>query len=224
MQVMTSLLGYIGRWMPTIFLIVSAVIAIMAIGRGAGAEQKGPYLLRAGDTVEVIVLEDPELTRRALVRPDGKISLPIAGTLTAEGRSPEQLQSSIRSRLTSNFIEPPSVTVSLVGIALEEEIEEVEEVDDPREFYVVGEVARPGRFEYPSDKTISVLQALTVAGGLNAFAARKRIQVREVVEEGERVRLFNYEAVEDGSGINPDDLATLADGAIIIVPERGLFE
>lgn len=201
--------------------VLSALMLVAAAGV-ASAQSGGTYVLKIGDVVQVIVLEDPELTRTALIRPDGKISLPIAGTLTAEGRTPEQLRSIIRSRLAGNFIEPPSVTVAVSSVALEDP--EVEEPAEEKEFFVLGEVARPGRYTFDEDETVTILEALSIAGGPGAFAARKRIQIREVVEEVETVRLFNYDAVEEGFAVTASDLAALADGAVIIVPERGLFE
>ncbi|MEM7505787.1 MAG: polysaccharide biosynthesis/export family protein [Pseudomonadota bacterium] len=196
--------------------------AAAATVTGASAQTGGTYVLKIGDTIQVIVLEDPELTRTVLIRPDGRISLPIAGTLTAEGRTPEQLRNIIRSRLAGNFIEPPSVTVSVSSVALEEA--EVEEPEERGEFFVLGEVARPGRYTFEMDEAITILEALSVAGGPGPFAARARIQIREVVEDVETVRLFNYDAVEDGFAVTASDLAALADGAVIVVPERGLFE
>ncbi|MEM9097669.1 MAG: polysaccharide biosynthesis/export family protein [Pseudomonadota bacterium] len=199
-----------------------ALVLGLIVGSGLAAyaaEDEGPYLLAPGDTIDVTVLEDPELNRTVLVRPDGKVALPIAGTLTAEGRSPEQLMRVIRSRLSSNFIEPPNVTVSLTSLGTEDE-----EEDETLSVYILGEVARPGRYDYEDDETLNVLQALTLAGGPGPFAARKRIQVREVVEDTETLRLFDYDAAEDGLLNTSQDLADLTDEAVIIVPERGLFE
>ncbi len=71
---------------------------------------------------------------------------------------------------------------------------------------------------------MTVLQALTLAGGVGPFAAVKRIQIREVVDGIETVRLFNYEAVEDGASVTAADFEPLSDGAILIVPERGFLE
>ncbi|MEM8792713.1 MAG: polysaccharide biosynthesis/export family protein [Pseudomonadota bacterium] len=206
------------RLIKTFALLVG--LFIMTSGMVANAaDTDEPYLLVPGDTLDITVLEDPELNRSVLVRPDGKIALPIAGTLTAEGRSPEQLMRVIRSRLASNFIEPPNVTVSVTSVSEEEEDE-----DDIFSVFILGEVNRPGRYDYESEEKINVLQALTLAGGPGPFAARARIQVREMVETIETLRLFDYNAAESGLLNTDRDLADLADGAVIIVPERGLFE
>ncbi len=178
------------------------------------AVEETPYMLQPGDTVDISVLEDSSLNRQVLVRPDGRISLPLAGTITAEGRSPEELQAEIRNRLADDFIEPPTVTVSLTGTSVAEEELDVVSI------YVIGQVGSPGRFEV--DGPVDVLQALALAGGPGIFAAKSRIQIRRRTEAGgETVTLFDYTAVEEGIGV---ELQVIDDGDVVVVPERGLFE
>lgn len=202
-------------------LALGAVIAAF-LSFSAFAQDGELYLLGPGDVLEVTVLEDPDLGRQLLVRPDGRVTMPLAGTVLAEGRTPEQVQATIRSRLGRNFVEPPTVTVAVVSVRedVEEEVEEIVLND----VYVLGEVARPGRFEYEDDEPLTVLQALSLAGGVGPFAAIKRIQVREVIDGIETVRLFNYEAVQEGAGVSAADFEPLTDGAILIIPERGFLE
>ncbi len=203
---------------PALGALIAAFLTV-----SASAQSGEVYRLVPGDVMEVTVLEDPDLGRQVLVRPDGRISMPLAGTLMAEGRTPEQVQASIRARLARNFVEPPTVNVAVVSVKeglAEEDIEETVMND----VYILGEVGRPGRFEYEMEEPVTVLQALTLAGGVGPFAAVKRIQVREIIDGVETVRLFNYEAVEDGANVNPAYFEALADGAILIVPERGFLE
>ncbi len=191
------------------------------IGMAAHAQDKTvePYVIHPGDTLVVNVLEDPQLDAQVLVLPDGRISLPVAGTLTAAGLTPQQLSSTVKSRLRGNFVQPPDVTVTVSALAEQSAADE-----QLLEVYVLGEVARPGRYAYKTDETITVAKALSLAGGLGPFAARERIQVRELVEDAEVMRLFNYKAFEKGMISNSRDLAALSDGAVVVVPERGLFE
>ncbi len=201
---------------PALGAMIAAFLSISAY-----AQDSDVYRLVPGDVVEVTVLEDPDLGRQLLVRPDGRVSMPLAGTVMAGGRTPEQVQGTIRARLARNFVEPPTVTVAVVSVR--EGVGEVEETV-LSEVYVLGEVPRPGRFEYEAEDQLTVLQALTLAGGVGPFAAIKRIQVREVVDGVETVRLFNYEAVEDGANVSAADFEPLVDGAILVVPERGFLE
>lgn len=196
--------------------LLAGLISVLCMAGLAQAQTEIPdeYTLAPGDRVEISVLEDPSLNRQALVRPDGKISMPLAGTIEVAGTSPEEVQSLIRQRLAKDFIEPPTVTVSLLAVGLDEEL--------LPSFYVLGEVANSGRYTFDEEKPVTVLQALSLAGGLDVFAARKRIQVRRYGAEGETLRLFNYNAVESGDELPPPFF--MEDGDVIIVPERGLFE
>ena len=197
--------------------LVAALILILSVAGLAQAqtEAAGDYTLAPGDQLDISVLEDPSLNRQVLVRPDGKISMPLAGTIEAAGRTPEEVQSLIRQRLAKDFIEPPTVTVSLLALGLEEDIL-------LPAFYVLGEVAQPGRFAFEEEKPVTVLQALALAGGPGVFAARKRIQIRRYGAEGSALQVFNYDAVEDGEELPPP--LFLQDGDVVIVPERGIFE
>lgn len=169
-----------------------------------------------GDVLLINVLEDPTLDAEVLVRPDGIITVPLAGAVMAAGRTPEEIAAAVREKLRPNFIEPPSVTTALralaaAGAAQEEELLTV---------YVLGEVNNPGGFAVK--KPVGLLQALSLAGGAGIFAARERIQLRLRNGQGaEQVVLVDYEAIEDGAAA-PDIL--LGDGDTVVVPERGLFE
>lgn len=195
-------------------IVISGAMLLTAFSATAQS-----YLVQNGDRLEVTVLEDPGLNRTVLVRPDGRISLPLAGTVQAAGNSPEQVQAAIRRNLSSQFVQPPTVTVSVV--ALGEASAATSEVEGTASIYVIGEVARPGplQIELPMD----ALRALAVAGGPGVFAARQRIQIRRQDADGtENVFLFDYDAIERGAV--PIDQIMLADGDVIVVPERRLFE
>lgn len=199
---------------------VAAVLSLTLLaGGGASAQETEPesdiYRLSPGDSVEVTVLEDPSLNRQVLILPDGRISLPIAGTVMAMGSTPEQLAKKIRGRLGSVFVSPPTVTVSAIGLSQESVEEEI-----PDLIYVLGEVRSPGAF--PFEKPMNVTQILALAGGPGPYAARSRIQIHRMVDGVETVEVYDYEALEDGdsAAIGP----VLADGDIIVVPERSLFD
>lgn len=181
-------------------------------------EDEELFVLSPGDVVSVSVLEDASLDRQVLVRPDGRVTFPLAGTLPAADRSLEDLQESIRAALASDFIEPPTVTVALVQPS--EAAAAAAEQEDLQFIYVIGQVANPGR--HPITEPVDVLRALAIAGGPGVFAATSRIQVRNRDENGgEVVRLFDYEAVQEGAGA---EMIEVGNGDVVVVPERGLFE
>lgn len=188
-------------------LIVAAVFAVSA----AAAQD---FEIAPGDSLSITVLEDPGLNREVLVRPDGKISLPLAGTVQAAGLTPEALQKAVQRALGRDFVQPPTVTVSLSALGRDNLQQERTVI------YVIGQVANPGRYEV--EPPIDALQALALSGGAGPFAARQRIQIRRTVNGVETVTFFNYDLVE--SGATPLARVRLEDGDVIVVPERGLFE
>ncbi|MEM9780998.1 MAG: polysaccharide biosynthesis/export family protein [Pseudomonadota bacterium] len=215
-----------------VLVLTAFILPAAALGQSADAgDDDAPvvdegFVLRPGDVLSVSVLEDANLNRQLLVRPDGKVTMPIAGTIDAAGRTPEQLQRIILSRLSRDFITPPTVDVSLASLGLANQQREQDGVVAEEELeagfvYVIGQVTRPGPVPFEVEKPLDVLQALAVAGGVSPFAAVSRIQVRRRTEIGEEVQLFDYERIEDGV---IGEIVTLQDGDVIVVPERGLFE
>jgi polysaccharide export outer membrane protein len=174
--------------------------------------QSAGYRIQPGDELAITVLEDDTLNRQLLVLPDGTISVPLAGTVRAGGRSVEAVEDAIADQLASNFAVRPSVFVSVVT---------VDETYGSFPIFVMGQVATPGMVEVEPGTTL--LQAVALAGGLDRFAATRRIQLRRRDSTGqERLYLFNYKAVERGGAIQ--SMITLREGDVIIVPERRLFE
>ena len=188
-----------------------AVLAVLLAAPMAVAQSAG-YRIQPGDQLAITVLEDDTLNRQLLVLPDGRISVPLAGSIQASGRSVDTVESAIADRLASNFAVRPSVFVSVV---------EISEEGETFPIYVLGQVATPGLVEVEPGTTL--LQAVALAGGLDRFAATKRIQLRRTDPTGqERLFLFNFKAVERGGAIQ--SMITLREGDVLIVPERRLFE
>jgi polysaccharide export outer membrane protein len=188
-------------------VLVSALAVPLALAQSAG------YRIKAGDQLAITVLEDDTLNRQALVLPDGRISVPLAGSVRAAGNTVETVEKTIADRLASNFAVRPSVFVSVIAVDEEEETFPI---------FVLGQVGGPGQVEVEPGTTL--LQAIALAGGLDRFAATKRIQLRRTDSSTgqERLYLFNYKAVERGGSIQ--SMITLREGDVIIVPERRLFE
>lgn len=175
------------------------------------------YKLQRGDTIEISVWQDDKLNRQAVVRPDGRISVPLAGHLRAAGSSLEAVEARLKQRLQKFYSETLDVTVALIGRPEPQPAEE--EIVEPTVLYITGEVRNPGRFAVTEPTT--VLQALAISGGLGPFAAKKRIQIRRKVDENFVVMRFNYNDVESGRDLADNIL--LQEGDVIIVPEKGLF-
>ena len=189
----------------------------LIFGITAHHAQAQGYQIKAGDTLRIEVLEDASLNRTVLVAPDGRISVPQAGTISVRGQSVETVQSNLTQRLASNFANTPNVFVSIEQLAQPRpSTPRVPEPDPVITVYVLGEVGNPGRVEV--EPGTNVLQMFAVMGGFTRFAATKRIQLRR---GGTVVANLNYDQIELGGN---GGQTTLADGDVIVVPQRKLFE
>lgn len=192
---------------PLISIAIGAV-ALPAVAQG--------YRIQSGDTLRIEVLEDESLNREVLVRPDGRINIPLAGSLRAGGRSVEQVSDELARLLAPNFASQPNVFVSLG--ALNEPREPFRRTID---VFVIGEAGSPGR--HTPERGTTLLQFFGEMGGFSRFAATKRIMLRRTDNSGkETVYQFNYDAMLDGTGTGAS--TKLADGDVIVIPERRLFE
>jgi len=145
------------------------------------------YTIGPDDVLVVNVWKEPEISRNVVVRPDGKISLPLVGDLRADGRTPVQLQEDIKGQL-SNYLSNPEVAVI------------VQEARSQK-FNILGEVEHPG--SYPLSRSMTILDAIALAGGLRDFAKSRKIYVLRVGSDGSRMRLrFNYKEVIKGQSLS----------------------
>ena len=119
------------------------------------------FLLGPEDVLEVTVWRNQDLSRTVVVRPDGKISLPLIGDIQASGLNASQVAVKIAARLTE-YKENPNVSVSLKEV-------------NSYFIFVLGEVLKPGK--YPLKSYATVLQGVSMAGGFTPFASKNRMQV-----------------------------------------------
>lgn len=198
--------------------MMALVIAPMAFAQGS-------YRIQAGDTLAISVLEDPNLNRSVLVRPDGGISLPIAGNIQAGGNSISAVERLVTERLASGFSIKPTVSVALAAVgpvaSAVQQARAVEAANTKVDIFFMGEVNGTGNQQVERGTTL--LQAIATAGGLTQFAADSRIQLRRTGRDGrETIFLFDYDAVQNGAQITNN--LVVQNGDVIVVPERRLFE
>ncbi|CUH49054.1 polysaccharide biosynthesis/export family protein [Ruegeria atlantica] len=192
------------------FRVLFGLFTIMFFAVSAQAQSN--YRIKSGDTLNIEVLEDTSLNRNTLVLPDGSINFPLAGGISAGGRTVDQVKTDLTNALASNFAAPPTVFVSVGAIALPAPA--VASVPTTQAIYVTGEITNPGKLEATPGTTI--LHAIAQAGGLTRFAADKRIQLRR----GNQVFLYNYRTNDGGIPSS----TVLTPGDVIVVPQRKLFE
>jgi polysaccharide export outer membrane protein len=158
------------------------------------------YIIQSNDILQIFVWKEPNLTGKVLVRPDGRISFPLVQDMQAAGLNPGQLKEKIE-RTLKEYIEVPNVTVM------------VDTIQSYRVF-VNGRVAKPGAIT--NEKPISVLQALSLAGGFLEFANTSEIVIIRGSGEDSTLYRFNYPEVIRGKNFNQN--MPLKSGDVVIVP------
>src|SRR5262249_8794549 len=119
------------------------------------------YVIGADDVLDVTFWRDKEMSAEVAVRPDGKIALPLLNEVQAAGLTPEQLRLAV-TKEASRFVEDPNATVVVKAI-------------NSRKVYITGQVSKPGMYSLAHVTTI--LQLISMAGGLQEYADQKDISV-----------------------------------------------
>ena len=131
----------------------------------------GEYRLEAGDEVKVFVLNEPDLSDDYIIDGSGTISLPLIGEVLVRGKTLRELDTQITARLADGFLRSPDVSVELLNYP---------------PYYILGEVNKPGQYDYAEDLT--VLKAVATAQGFTHRANQKVIVIRGA-DDAEEVRV-----------------------------------
>ena len=178
----------------------AAAMLALAFAPHAHAQQQPDYTVNPGDTLDVAVWKEEDLTKSVIVRPDGKFSFPLVGELNALNRTVAQIQTDIGNKLKP-YIPDPVVSVAVKSL-------------DGCKIYVIGQVNKPG--SYTMNPRINVLQALSIAGGMTPFAATNDVMVLRGAANAQRSMPFRYGEVVKGRNLNQNVL--LEPGDVVIVP------
>ena len=150
---------------------------------GATGGHDDTYVIGEADVLSINVWKEADISRSVPVRSDGRISLPLAGEIQAAGQTPLKLEQEIASKL-KNYIAEPEVTVMVQQI-------------NSQKFNILGQVSKPGSF--PLTNSMTVLDAIALAGGFRDFAKQKSIYVLRQNPGGSETRIpFNYKSVIAG--------------------------
>ena len=162
------------------------------------------YFIGPEDVLDITVWKNADLSRQVTVRPDGRISLPLIGDITAVGKTAAQLSEDISAKL-KEYKEHPQVSIV------------VKEVNSYA-IYVLGEVVKPGK--YPLKSKTTLLQAITIASGLTPMAERNKIVVfRFAKDGGGRIKMkASYDDIVLRDGSTQD--IELKPGDQIVVPSE----
>jgi protein involved in polysaccharide export with SLBB domain len=162
------------------------------------------YILAPNDVVEIKVYQEDDLETKARIGQDGSISFPLIGVVCVGGRTIGQAGALIRDKLAKDYLVNPQVTL-------------IVDEYSKRRFTVLGQVQKPGSFEIPSEETVTLLQAIAMAGGYTRLADKANVKVtRATAGETATLTLDTKRESDQGKAMSfailPEDTVT--------VPER----
>lgn len=158
------------------------------------------YTIGPGDILDISVWKDEALTKMVAVLPDGKVSFPLIGEVTAGGKTLAEFRQELEKKL-SRYV--PDINLSIVVTQINSMI-----------VYVIGRVNKPGMFALNTN--VTVLQALAMAGGLNPFAKRSKIKIFRETGGKTQILPFDYDDVTKGQDLGQN--IQLKRGDTVVVP------
>ncbi|MGC6416613.1 MAG: polysaccharide biosynthesis/export family protein [Bradymonadia bacterium] len=159
--------------------------------------------LGPGDVVEVRVYQEKDLSGLFRIGVDGVFTYPLVGAVEAKGLSAAELADRLEKRLKAGYLRKPQVSVFVKEF-------------NSKKVFVLGEVRKPGTFRFEDKMTI--VQAVTLAGGLKALAAKDRLILTRVVDGNEKKFVVPFKRISEGRVSN----VFLQPGDIVFVPESWL--
>lgn len=182
------------------YLIIALIhLTAMLFLASTGLADDASYLVGPGDVLEISVWKDESLSRNVIVPPDGVISFPLIGDIRVSQMTVTTLRDTISKKL-SEYVPDATVTVLLVQI-------------NSLRAYVIGKVNKPGQFSI--DLNTTVMQILSMAGGLNPYADDGRINIlRQNGLQTTRI-LFDYKNVSKGQDLEQNILIQRGDVVIV---------
>lgn len=183
-----------------ICLVLLMLSAYMNTELAVAADKPALYQLRHGDRILISVWREDALQREVVVLPDGSITFPLIGRVEVAGLSTPEVEQSITARL-KKYISAPAVSVVIVGM-------------DGHRAYVTGKVVHPGPLII--NGPITVLDAISVSGGLDRFANEGKIKVIREKPDGYEILAVDYNDIISGKNISTN--FQLKAGDTLVVP------
>lgn len=161
------------------------------------------YVLSPSDLLQIKVYQEPDLETKLRLGKDGSATFPLLGTVNLGGKTLEEATTYIRDRLEKDYLVNPQVTVTVVEYS-------------KRRFTVLGQVQKPGYYEIPNEESVTLLQAIAMAGGYSRLADPSQITVKRKVACREVSFKLNARAMARDNGalsfeILPDDIITASE-------------
>ncbi|MFH1935294.1 MAG: polysaccharide biosynthesis/export family protein [Pseudomonadota bacterium] len=177
-----------------------SVFLLLVIANAVALAAESTYQIGPGDVLEISVWKDESLTRQLVVPPDGIMSFPLIGDLDVKYMTVTDVRKAITKKL-SEYV--PDATVSVILLKL-----------DSLRAYVIGKVHNPGQFAITMET--SVMQILSMAGGINPFADGNKILILRQINTKTVKIPFNHDQVMKGESLQQNIL--IQRGDVVVVP------
>jgi len=187
-------------------LVFSTLFQLSALAAGETAVSKD-YVLEPGDVVGVKVFQEPDLDRELRVSQEGDVYFPLIGKIEATGRTLAAIEQAVRDAYDRDYLVNPQISIVVLKYQI-------------RTVNVLGAVNSPQAVEYPPEQRLTLLDAISRAGGFNRLADRRRVRLTRTLYDG-RVENTVINADEMMSGMAKDPLVLKKDD-VVFVPERVL--
>src|SRR2546430_16619602 len=162
------------------------------------------YVLSASDVVQVKVYQEDDLETKVRIARDGTTSFPLIGVIKLGGKTVEQAANLIRDELGKDYLVNPQVTLTVIEYA-------------KRRFTVLGQVQKPGTYEIPNEESVTLLQAIAMAGGYTRLANKANITVTR--SPNGKKATFSLDVNHATNDLKTEPFVILPDDTIT-VPER----
>jgi polysaccharide export outer membrane protein len=167
----------------------------------APVSDSSDHRLGPNDTIEVRVFQEPDLDAKVSLSKDGRAALPLIGEVVLEGLTTAQASAAIGDRYRKGYLKHPKVTVSIVEYA-------------KRRFTILGPVAKPGSYFFPTGESLTLLQAVGMAGGFTRVARASKVTIRRGGPNGRTITVDAKKMAREGGtpvAIQPGDIITVSE-------------
>jgi protein involved in polysaccharide export with SLBB domain len=182
----------------------TGVVCLGIFAFSANAQDAGNYKISANDLLDFKVFQEPDLDAQVRVAGDGSAIFPLIGSVSLAGKTVAEATAVLRQHYLNGYLVNPQISLIITSYS-------------KRTFTVLGQVQRPGSYDIQSDRTISLLEAIGMAGGYSRIADPGKITVRRRENGQDEILHINGKRAEK-AGYGAEDFMVRA-GDVITVAE-----
>ena len=199
--------------MPFRRLSLAALLLLLGLVRLTADDKSGAsspttptdYILQPSDLIRVLVFQEPDLLREVRISQEFTINLPLVGSVDLKGKSVRQAEDLIRALYDHDYLVNPQITVSVLEYS-------------PRTVQVIGAVNKPDSINFPPELKMTLVEAISRAGGPTRIANLKQVRITRITPDGKTENFtINLDGLTKG---NSSDAVQLQKGDVVYVPER----